>query len=379
MPGGRRRVATRGSAAAAVLCIAAIGCAGGAADSSPLPASVPPDFFGVVPQGLLTEDDLDRMGQGGVGTLRLVFSWQALDPTAKPGDADLSTIDPYVLGAARNGIRVLPTLYGTPAWVAEGLDGEQCGDACATYAPRSPEALAAWETFVGEMVDRYGPGGELWSANPDIDPIPVAVWQIWNEQNSPSFFTPAPDPATYERIVSAASDTIRERDPAAEVILGGMFGEPLKGKPPAYTAWDFLHRIYAIDGARDDFDGIAAHPYSANLDSLESQVELLHDEVEKADDDASLWITEVGASSADTGVYLELGPDGQAELLRGAFEFFVDRRDEWKIQNVTWYSWRDTADENAPCAWCAQSGLFPADGFDPKPSWDAFVSFTGGS
>ena len=45
---------------------------------------------------------------------------------------------------------------------------------------------------------------------------------------------------------------------------------------------------------------------------------------------------------------------------------------------MTWYSWRDTSDPTQ-CDWCPGSGLFPETTLDPKPAWDAFVSFTGGS
>ena len=33
------------------------------------------------------------------------------------------------------------------------------------------------------------------------------------------------------------------------MILGGMFGTPLKGKAPALKAWTFLRDLYEIDGA----------------------------------------------------------------------------------------------------------------------------------
>jgi hypothetical protein len=365
--------------AALAICVVAIGCSGDSDDSTAATTDAPAGFFGVVSQTLLTDDDLDRMGTGKVGTLRVVLPWQVVDASPAPGDTDLSTIDPLVLGAARNGFQILPTIYGTPVWVAQDLDGEKCDPAttCPTFAPHSPAALDAWKEFVGEMVDRYGPGGEFWTTHPEVDPVPIRNWQIWNEQNSPTFFRPAPDPAAYEKLVSTAADAIRKRDPGAEVILGGMFATPLHGKPPAYVASDFLQQLYAIDGASADFDGVAVHPYAPALETIEEQVSAMHDEITKAGDDASMWITEIGASSAE-GNYLMLGPDGQAELLRSAFEYFLANREAWNIENVTWYSWRDNS---APglCDWCSNSGLFPEESLDPKPAWAAFVSFTGGA
>jgi hypothetical protein len=293
-------------------------------------------------------------------------------------DVDFSSIDPVVLNAAANGIRVVPTIYGTPTWVAEGLDGYKCDPGCGPYAPTSKEALAAWGDFVTKLVGRYGPEGALWESHPESKPRPVRSWQIWNEQNSPTFYQPEVDPESYANLLEVASSAIRERDPEAKVILGGMFGTPFKGKPPALSAPDFLRQLYEDGDTRDAFDSVAAHPYAAREDRIELQVELLHDEIVRAGDDAGLWITEVGASSDEGNNPLERGLEGQAQQLRNAFEFFLEQRRALDIEGVTWYSWRDTSDPNQ-CAWCPGSGLFEEETLEPKPAWDEFVSFTGGT
>jgi hypothetical protein len=366
-----------------ILSLSTAGCGDSATtNESTTVAQAPHEFFGVVPQGLLTDEDLARMAQGKVGTIRLVIPWGALVPTKTDTEVNLSTIDPVVLGAAEKGIRVVPTIYGTPAWVAEDLDGYNCDPGCGPFAPTSEAALAAWKDFVGQMVDRYGPGGSLWTGNAGVDAVPVRTWQIWNEQNSPTFYQPKVDPAAYEHLLAAASEAINERDPNAEVILGGMFGTPFKGEPPALSAPVFLRDLYAIDGAADTFDAVAAHPYAARESKITLQVKLLHDEITRAHDNAGMWITEVGASS-EVGDKpgdnpLLLGPEGQAQQLRTAFQFFLDQRQALDIEGVTWYSWRDTSDPNQ-CDWCPGSGLFEEASLTPKPAWAEFVSFTGGS
>jgi hypothetical protein len=364
------------------ICLAALGCGSDGQGNEPAPAAdVPRTFFGVDPQGDVGAEDLDRMGAGNVGTLRILLPWNGLDPTPKEDDIDLSAVDPVVLGAAQNGIQVLPFIFGTPDWVADGLDGDNCAQgapgSCATFAPRSDAALAAWKDFVGKMVDRYGPNGAFWAEHTDVQPMPIRTWQIWNEQNSSTFFAPAPDPRAYDAMLSSAADAIYKRDDGAQVMLGGMF--QTSGQKGSILAPAFLRDLYGLDSG-DDFDVVAAHPYAHSLANIEEQVRLMHDEIQRAGDDAKLWVTEVGASSADGSNPLELGEEGQADLLRSAFDLFINKRLEWDLQGVIWYAWRDAAEGSSViCDWCANAGLFPADSLDPKPAWAAFVSFTGGT
>jgi hypothetical protein len=363
--------------ALAVLAAVVLGGCSDDGDDEASPTSAPRGFFGVVPQTPLTADDLDRMGEGKVGTLRIVVSWSGLDPSPKKDDIDFAGADGIVLGAARNGIDVLPTVYSTPTWVAQDLDHYDCEDDCGIFAPRSDAALAAWGGFVGELADRYGPDGDLWADHPNLQPRPIRAWQLWNEQNSPTFYAPEPDVESYAKLLATSTDAIGERDPDATIVTGGMFGTPFKGNPPAYTASDFLRRLYEIPGAADDFDGVGAHPYAAHLQKVESQTRLMHEEIERAGDDATMWITEVGWASAGPDVPLNRGPQGQARELTDAFQLFLDKRSAWRIATVTWYSWRDSAEPI--CDWCEFSGLFELKELEPKPSWDAFVAFTGGS
>ena len=133
--------------------------------------------------------------------------------------------------------------------------------------------------------------------------------------------------------------------PSAEVILGGMFGTPFQGKPPALSAWDVpAPAVRDRRRPRQLRRGRRPSVRGARGEDRGSRSRCIHDEIAAADDNAGLWITEVGASSDDGKNPLELGPEGQAEQLRAAFEFFIDQREALDIEGVTWYSWRDTSD-----------------------------------
>jgi polysaccharide biosynthesis protein PslG len=367
-----------------VTAVLALGLLGAAAGVQAAPA--PPSFFGVVPQTSLTTEDIDRMGQGKVGTLRFELFWAGVDPTSAAGDYDWSGPDAIVRDAARNGIRPLPFIYSTPTWVAEQLDGFNCGSQCAPFAPKSPAALEAWANFVRDAVRRYGPNGEFWTLNPTVPQLPIRAWQLLNEQNSPTFFKPKPKVKTYAKVLAAGHDAIVAEDPGAEIVLGGMFGTPLQGQKPAIAAWDYLEKLYKVKGAKKSFDGVAPHPYAAKFSkpgsqrSVLGQVELFRDEIKDARDrSASLWFTELGWASGGPPNPLNRGEAGQAKRLKEAFKFLKRKRGPWNIETVDWYSWRDnSAAGKALCEWCPKSGLF-SESLEPKPSWDAFTRFTGGS
>lgn len=364
--------------ALAGVAVGIFGC-GGSTASDPEPPAVdapaaPPEFYGIATQAPLAEEELARMRDGGVGTLRAFFAWQALDPSAKEGDYDWASTDATIGAAAAHGIEVFPYLFSTPEWVAK-LDDPGCDpEACAITAPAGPESLEAWRQFVVAAVERYGRDGEFWKEHPELEAMPIRRWQIWNEQNSPSAYAPAPDPQGYAELLAVAAEEIRSRDPEADIVLGGMFGTPFHGEPPALTAEKFLDELYATPGAADNFDGISSHPYAGGIEKVEAQIDAIEAAVERAgDDDADLFITEIGWSSAEGNSPLERGLDGQAENLTTAYELFLENRDEWNLVNVTWYSWRDYTGA-VICEWCAESGLFEEEELTPKPAWDAFAA-----
>ena len=275
-------------------------------------AAVPAEFYGVTPQRPLGSADVDRMGQAQVGTLRFEVSWALIDPTSAPGDYNWAATDALVADAARNGIELLPFVYSTPTWVATELDRHNCSGAeCYPFAPRSTPAKRAWETFLRDLVLRYGPNGEFWTLNPTLPRDEIRTWQLWNEQNSPSFYKPKPKAKAYAKLLDAASRGIRSADGGAEIVLGGMFGTPLGGRKPGISAWRFLEGLYNVKGAKKNFDGVAPHPYAAKLKKVKAQVNLIRDEMRAGRDrNADLWITELGWGSGGPKNPLNRGPSG---------------------------------------------------------------------
>jgi polysaccharide biosynthesis protein PslG len=336
-------------------------------------AAEPRSFWGVSSQTGLGAADLARMGEAEVGTLRALFSWATVEPVA--GARDWSAIDAVVAEAAANEIAVLPFLYGTPDWVAQGLDRRRCAGDCAVYPPRSDAALLSWRRFVGDAVRRYGRGGEFWAEHPTLPKQPIFAWQIWNEQNSPDFFAPRISSRRYARLLDRAAKAIRGVNRRAEVILGGM--AEIAGVAGAKPGWAYLRALYRRRGARRDFDGIAPHAYAASFAGVRGQIAKTRRAARAAGDpETTMWITEIGVASGRGEDPFELGPAGQAAHLRRSFRFLRRRRRALAAKAVIWFSWRDAA--TAICGWCPTSGLFDGS-YAAKPAFQAFTRFTGGA
>jgi hypothetical protein len=341
-------------------------------------AAVPRSFFGVDPQRPITADDYAQMQEARVGTLRIEAHWSGLNPA--PGVFDWSSFDDQMRQASINNVEILPFVYSTPQWVAQ-REGRNCDPAeCLPFAPHTGQGLSAFREFLAQFVGRYGRNGTFWTENPDLPRNPIEAVQIWNEQNSPTFYRPKPNVRRYAKLLDAANKAIGSADRSVDVILGGMFGTPFGDRnPDGITAWDFLRKLYRIRGAKKDFDAIAPHPYAKKMKLVRAQVDLLLDEVRDAGDrGVDMWITEIGWGSDKGANPLNRGRSGQAQRLDQAFSFFLDKRRAWNVKGVFWYSWRDNRIQGGGlCSWCPSSGLVEED-FTEKPSYRAFVRFTGG-
>ncbi len=343
----------------------------------------PRDFFGVVSQTrTLSAADFDRMARAHVGMVRVALPWQEVDPTPAPGDYEWGRFDAIVAGAARHGITVLPTVYTVPHWVSliEHCTTPANGP-CSITPPHTTYGLSLWRTFLAEAVGRYGPDGSFWEGHPALRYEPITAWQIWNEENSPGFFQPRPDPARYADLLRAASEAIHGQDPTAQVVIGGLFGYPLNGRDGGLRATEYLRDLYAIPDIEAAFDGVAVHPYASRISGVEGQMGRINHIIHQAhDEQARIWVTEIGWGSGGGPEPLNRGRRGQAKRLRQAFAFFA--ASAWRCGSTpcSGTPGEDVSARDAICKWCARSGLFPTGlAQRPKPAFRAFTAFTGGN
>lgn len=390
-----RRALVLAAAAAAVLALTGAG-------EGPAPA--PDGFFGIQPQADLTETDLEQMRAGGIGAVRGMVPWGAVE--IEQGSYDWSDVDASIRELAAHGIDPLLYLYGAPAWAA-AADGRSCEPGgvpdCATFVPASDATREAFAAFAAAAVDRYGPEGEFWSegdpscglpieipvicANeaPPCDceeSTPVTRWQVWNEPNSPKYSAPDATPEAYAALLSTTAAAIRAADPGAEVVLGGIWGPRERpGSPrraPLDPVGEFLDQLYHVPGIEESFDAVAVHPYSPDVRGVLHQVDDARRAIDAAGDDAGIYVTEIGwASSGPIGSRLVKGEAGQAEMLSDTFAALERHRRAFRLRGVFWYTWRDGGGAGI-CDWCDGAGLRTAAGA-PKPAWYELVEITGGS
>ena len=160
-------------------------------------------------------------------------------------------------------------------------------------------------------------------------------------------------------------------------MVGGMFATPQSDG--AIVSYDFIDQIYSHEGVADAVDVVGIHPYSPNVDGVVEQLDGTREAIDAAGDDASIWITEMGWSSDPNNPSDQAKtPEQQANLLRKSFTKLHDQRDEWSLDGVIWFTWRDSEGPVGECVWCQYAGLVDTDR-DPKPAWEAFTEVTGGT
>jgi Glycosyl hydrolase catalytic core len=345
--------------------------------------AVPATFWGVVPQSIPTVEQWERLKAGGVDSVRIPIDWGAIEPARN--SFDWTEVDALVKRTSAAGLEMLPFITDAPSWAVPQATVPGTGGARApAHLPVSGAAASGWSSMLKQLVRRYGPNGTLWAQNPTILKRPIRNWQIWNEPNF-DYFVAHPNGAEYGKLVKLSYTALKSADPGAQVILAGMFARPKGGKAKNAInpyASRFLQKMYEkTPGVKTKFNGVALHPYTGTYRELTPEIEEFR-KVLTANKDASkgLWITELGWSSKPPPAnplenIFAKGLRGQAAQLKGAFTLLSANAAKWKIKRVYWFS---VDDAPGACNFCDGSGLFK-EGFIPKPSWNEYVRFAGGT
>jgi hypothetical protein len=205
----------------------------------------------------------------------------------------------------------------------------------------------------------------------------VDAYEIWNEEDEPRWWTGAPDPPAYVRLLQAVYPAVKTADPSATVVLGGLTGND----------YQFLEGVYAA-GGKGSFDAVGVHtdtacsilsPYDFLRgadnrlipDSFLAYREVHAVEVANGDD-KPIWMTEMSwrTSSAvcSEGVWAGQKAAGvsdaqQATYLSQAYHCLAENP---YVQVALWFPLQDEG--------AVTSGLVRADG-SHKPSYAAMRAY----
>lgn len=334
--------------------------------AAPAAAYLPHGFIGIAPQGPATASDYELMQKASVHSIRLPFNWALIEEDGfSPLASDWRGYDHLVKLAAEAGMRVFPVVYGTPEWVAASPQRLPVRNAWQRWA---------WASFLRALADRYGPDGELWKENPELPELPFHLWEIWNEENLVTF-ADRPDPVEFAKLIRISGRVLHRADPRAQVIVGGLFGQPLQ-IPPNLGSGNFIARMYRAGRVKPFFDGVALHPYVGEPEAMGRQLVNLRRVMRHyGDPRTALYVTELGWGSDQGPTRWQRGLMGQADALSESFEMLSANRERWGVRGVWWFTWTD---EGGTCIFCDSAGLLTT-ARKAKPAWYRFNEWTGGN
>lgn len=295
-----------------------------------------------------------------------------LDP--EDPNLDWSLYDRVVQFAARNGIAVYFSVYGTPGW-ANGSRGLNV----------PPTRMKDLENFVYVAATRYG-GRYL---TPQLVRLPaVRHWIAWNEPNNPVFLRQQfkrvggryviQSARDYAKICNAVVTGVRRARPEAltsKVACGvtAPRGNNRATSSRASVAPLQFARAMKAAGAKG-FNAYAHHPYYGSKTETPTtpprtnaitlgNIDVLIREVTRLWGGKRIWITEYGYQTNPPDKVFGVSPKLQARYMAQAYAL---AKRHPRIDTFFWFLLKD---ERRLGGW--QSGLYTAGGVK-KPAFNTF-------
>lgn len=233
------------------------------------------------------DKSFEQMKKLGITSIRFDISWSSLQPNDSK-HYNWAPYDTLIHKAIHSGISSLVILDYTPVWARQKK--------CAETQMCPPKDNQQFADYAAAVVKRYESQG-------------VNTYEIWNEQNSVQFWQPYPSPEAYQKLLHATAVTMRDQSKNITILTGGM--SPAGDPSEAIAPRDYLKRLYDA-GAKNDFDGIAFHPYTSpfivgqseatNWDLMDTGTDNLRSTMDAESDSAKkIWITEYGAATNGSG------------------------------------------------------------------------------
>jgi hypothetical protein len=282
-------------------------------------AGLSPGFgIAALPQAQL-DATFDAMAATDARWLRIDFDWSVIQKRG-PQSFDWSRTDRLVAAARARDLSVDALMAYTPDWARPAGTPDK-------NPPIDPDDFAR---FVSAAAQRYGPQG-------------VTTWEIWNEPNVSTFWSPRPNPQTYTTLLVRASAAIKAVQPGATILTGGLSPAADAANGRQISARTFLSDVYAAGGGHA-FDALALHPYSfpnlptfpADYNTFLATPALRQLMVDHGDAAKKIWGTEIGAPTAGGGGSVTEAV--QAQIVTQAFQQWT----AWPYTGpLIWFAYED--------------------------------------
>jgi hypothetical protein len=228
-----------------------------------MPTAIGDDYFDGTSSTARLRRHFAVARRAGVKYLRCAFSWNGIEK--HQGEYDWKFWDTLVALSVRTHIQLIPYVAYTPKWAARDPK---------TFWKQPPRTPELYADFMFRIASRYK--GRIHS------------WEIWNEPDNKDYWLGTAD--EYATLAMAAAKRIREADPSAVLVLGGMANGPS----------DFFQTLISAHHLDRHVDVIAMHAYPESW--LNGPAELIFDQwvpemhriIAEDDSGDDLWLNEMG-------------------------------------------------------------------------------------
>lgn len=201
--------------------------------------------YGVqVKEGDVATDELRMMRDAGLGYVRFVMPWYAVEQSRDR--FDWSYFDRFVQKMREAGLKAVIVLgAGHPDYTGTiALKGNEIvSEGTINPAPADDAARAAFARYAAEAVRHFGAT--------DI------VWEIWNEPDQDIFWAPKANANDYAALANEACWAMRKVEPSVRIV------GPATAETPGHWGALIPGFMTAIlkSTVADCFDALSVHPY----------------------------------------------------------------------------------------------------------------------
>lgn len=214
----------------------------------------------------IIRSDMELLRRAGINLLRISFGWDGIE--VSKDTYDWGFWDDYVkIAVDEYGITLIPYICYTPMWNSTGDMYD--------YWNHTPTDYYEFGEFVGDIVNRYKDR--------------IKSWELWNEPDITAFWSGNVE--EYARLAKIGSRAVRETDPEAIVVLGGLAHQT-----------DFTKALFRDYEISFYVDVVNIHNYfetwhPSPMERIEGHINEIYDIVDRWGDGQAVWMAEVGYST----------------------------------------------------------------------------------